>query len=100
MDYQIFINIIIGVLMTLGVHVLNRITKSIDDQAARHDDLSARLADRVQAIEVLVAGSYIRRDEFERLSSAIFAKLDKIEGKLDRKTDAEICNGRHSGHSG
>ena len=36
------------------------------------------LAEKVSAIEILVAGQYIRRDEFERMASAMFAKLDKI----------------------
>jgi hypothetical protein len=45
------------------------------------------LVDRVNAIEVLVAGDYVRRTDFERTIEALFAKLDKIEDKLDRKAD-------------
>jgi hypothetical protein len=49
------------------------------------------LIDRVAAIDLLVAGSYIKRDHFEtkmtEFSTAIFNKLDKIEDKLDRKAD-------------
>ena len=36
------------------------------------------LAEKVSAIEILVVGQYIRRDEFERMATAMFAKLDKI----------------------
>jgi hypothetical protein len=36
---------------------------------------------------VLVAGQYVHRDEFHSLSKALFAKLDKIEDKLDGKAD-------------
>jgi hypothetical protein len=43
------------------------------------------LADKVQAIEVLVAGKYIQRTEFEAKIEALFAKLDSIEDKIDRK---------------
>lgn len=49
------------------------------------------LADRVAAIDVLVAGSYVKRDYFESkldgFTNAIFAKLDRIEDKLDGKAD-------------
>lgn len=49
--------------------------------------VDCELADKVQHIEVLVAGSYVKREDFDRLASALFAKLDKIEEKLDRKAD-------------
>lgn len=45
------------------------------------------LADKVSAIEVLVAGQYVKRDDFDRLAQAIFVKLDKIMDKLDTKVD-------------
>lgn len=45
------------------------------------------LVERVNSIEVLVAGQYVRRDEIEKLFSAVFAKLDKIDDKLDGKAD-------------
>lgn len=49
------------------------------------------LADRVASIDVLVAGSYVKRDYFESkidaVTTAIFAKLDRIEDKLDGKAD-------------
>ncbi len=49
------------------------------------------LADRVAAIDVLVAGQYVKRDhfeaKFESLSHALFDKLDRIEDKLDKKVD-------------
>ena len=45
------------------------------------------LAEKVNAIEVLVAGTYVKRDDFDRIANAIFAKLDKISDKLDNKAD-------------
>lgn len=47
----------------------------------------SNLADKVNAIEVLVAGQYVKRDDFDRVAQAIFAKLDKISDKLDQKAD-------------
>ena len=47
----------------------------------------ASLVEKVGAIEVLVAGQYVRRDEVEKLFSAVFVKLDRIEDKLSGKAD-------------
>ena len=45
------------------------------------------LAEKVSAIEVLVAGQYVRRDEFEKMVTALFSKLDKIYDRLETKVD-------------
>lgn len=47
----------------------------------------SQLVNKVGAIEVLVAGQYVRRDEVEKLFSAVFVKLDRIEDKLSGKAD-------------
>jgi hypothetical protein len=45
------------------------------------------LTEKVGQIEVLVAGNYLRREDFEHTIEALFKKLDKIEDKLDGKVD-------------
>ena len=45
------------------------------------------LVEKVSSIEVLVAGNYMTRADFDKIAAAIFAKLDKIDDKLDRKVD-------------
>lgn len=47
----------------------------------------ARLADKVQAIEVLVAGNYVTKNDLNILTEALFKKLDRIEQKVDGKAD-------------
>lgn len=44
-------------------------------------------AEKVQRIEVLVAGDYVRKDDLDHKLDAIFTKLDKIHDKLDTKQD-------------
>jgi hypothetical protein len=83
MEAQTFINIAIGLIGVLGGWVLNNLKSSIDE--LRKAD--SALADKVQHIEVLVAGTYVKRDDMEKLGSALFTKLDKIEAKLDGKAD-------------
>ena len=83
MDSQTFINIAIGLIGVLGGWVMNSLRDSI--KSLQRTDTS--LADKVQHIELLVAGQYVRRDELKELTNALFLKLDKIENKLDGKVD-------------
>lgn len=46
-------------------------------------------SERISALEVLVAGKYVTRDDYQRTSEAMFAQLRRIEDKLDRKADKE-----------
>lgn len=83
MDAQTAFNLAVGLVAFLGGRVLNSLRDSI--RALQKSD--AELADKVQHIEVLVAGSYVKRDDLKELSTALFNKLDKIELKLDGKAD-------------
>jgi hypothetical protein len=83
MDTQTLINTAFALIGALGGWVLNNLKSSIDE--LRKAD--SMLADKVQHIEVLVAGTYVKRDDMEKLGSALFTKLDKIEAKLDGKAD-------------
>lgn len=76
---QTTINITIGVVFSVVGWILKTLYGVLTD--LQHAD--SRLAEKVQSIELLVAGQYIQKDEFERLSTALFAKLDKIDDKKD-----------------
>jgi hypothetical protein len=54
-------------------------------QKLHQDD--RELSDKVSRIEVLVAGEYVKRDEFDRSMERLFDKLDHIEMKIDSKAD-------------
>lgn len=45
------------------------------------------LTKKVSEIEVLVAGAYVKKEEFSTSVTALFAKLDRIEDKIDKKAD-------------
>ena len=83
MDSQTAFNIVLSLVAFLGGWVLNSLRDSI---AALHKS-DGELADKVQKIEVLVAGQYVKRDDLDKLTTALFAKLDKIEFKIDSKAD-------------
>ena len=44
----------------------------------------AELTKRVGEIEVLVAGNYVTRQEFDRVVDKLFAKLDAIDMKIQK----------------
>lgn len=82
-EWQMAFNILLILCGFLGGWVLNNLKAAIDSLHTADNDLTQK----VQAIEVLVAGTYVKRDDMEKLSSALFAKLDRIEQKLDTKVD-------------
>ena len=83
MDYQDAFNILIGFVMTIFGWFL-RVSwdglKSLQEQ-------DRELADKVARIEVLVAGEYVKKDDFDRVIERLFDKLDHIEMKIDQKAD-------------
>jgi len=50
-------------------------------------NVDSQLVEKVNQIEVLVAGQYVKRDDFDKVANALFVKLDKISDKLDSKAD-------------
>ena len=95
MEPQVFINVALGLLSFLGGWVV----KNLQDSMKSLRESDEKLASKVQAIEVLVAGTYIKREDFDKTIIALFAKLDKIEGKLDTKMSRDDCD-RHHGATG
>ena len=45
------------------------------------------LTEKVNSIEVLIAGDYVKRTEFQTAIDRLFQKLDSIEAKIDQKAD-------------
>ena len=83
MPTQDIINAAIGVAGALGGWWLKTIWEALREL----EKADQMLAEKVSAIEVLVAGQYIRRDEFEKMATALFSKLDKIDERLESKAD-------------
>ena len=80
MDTQTLINILFTVAGALGGWILNNLKTSIE--SLQKADIS--LADKVQHIEVLVAGTYVKRDDLDKVTSVVHQRFDKIEEKLDK----------------
>jgi len=83
MDFQFLFNMVLGLSAFLCGYVLNSISSNLKSL----QEADGKLADKVQEIEVLVAGQYVKHSDLEKLSTALFVKLDKISDKLDTKQD-------------
>ena len=80
---QTIINWLLAGFGALIGFLLNAVWQAVKDLQAS----DKVLADKVGSIEVLVAGAYVKKDEFMSQMNALFSKLDKIEDKLDKKVD-------------
>lgn len=81
MDFQIGFNIAVGIAGIFVGWFLN----SLRDNMKSLTDADILLTEKVQKIEVLVVGQYVTRADYHNFTTALFAKLDRIENKLDVK---------------
>lgn len=82
MDYQILFNIVLTAFGSLVMFLVININKKIDQLASADHDLILRVGE----LQVLIAGQYVTRSEFNTKIDAFFAKLDSIGDKLDRRS--------------
>lgn len=80
METQSLINILFTIAGAMGGWILNNLKTSIESL----QKADSSLADKVQHIEVLVAGTYVKRDDLDRVTNAMFHKLDRLDEKLDK----------------
>lgn len=84
-DYQVLFNIVVGILGVIGGWWLNAVWISLKELQMADKDL----AEKVGAIEVLVAGRYVTREEFNNVVNQVFSKLDRIIDAVNQKADRE-----------
>ena len=80
---QTLFNYALALCGALGGWVLKVIWDAVKDLQAA----DKVLVEKVNTIEILIAGNYMSKSDFDKIAAAIFQKLDKIEDKLDRKVD-------------
>lgn len=83
MEFQVLFNVAMGFIMALFGWFL-RVSWDALSTLQQQD---RELADKVARIEVLVAGEYVKKEDFERVIERLFDKLDHIEIKIDNKAD-------------
>lgn len=80
---QSTVNWVLGAFNMLWMFLLNLKWNAIKD--LQNDDKV--LHNKIAEVEVLVAGMYVRKTEFDASVTALFKKLDRIEDKIDKKVD-------------
>ena len=74
--------IIVGILGALGFLV-----KVIWEGLRELQREDIQLASQIASVRLMMADSYIKKEDFDRLAKAIFEQLRRIEDKLDHKAD-------------
>jgi hypothetical protein len=82
-EYQVLFDVAIGVIGVLGGWTLNTVWAAVKDL----QEADKELAEKVGNIEVLVAGRYITREEFNVTLNQVFERLDRIRDLLSTKAD-------------
>jgi len=80
---QSIINWVFGAFNALMMFLLNLKWNAIKE--LQNDDKV--LHQKIAEVEVLVAGMYVKKSEFDASVTALFKKLDRIEDKIDKKAD-------------
>lgn len=83
MNEQQFFNVAFAIIGALGGWWMRVMWQSLKELEQK----DSKLADKVGSMEVLVAGQYVKRDDMNRDIATIFAKLDRIEDKINKKAD-------------
>lgn len=83
MDQQQLFNVLFALVGVLGGWWMKAMWEAIKSLEQADKALGNQVAD----LKVLVAGEYVRTEQFDSMGKAIFAKLDRIEDKLDGKAD-------------
>lgn len=83
MDYQELYNVAMGFILLL----LGWAMRILWDTLKELKETDRDLADKVGRMEVLVAGEYVKKADFDTIMLRLFEKLDHIEAKIDNKAD-------------
>ena len=82
-DYQMLFNVSFSAIL-LGAGWLMRVLfETIKDLR----DKDQKIYDKVSSLAVTLPENYVSKRDFKDLNDRIFAKLDRIENKIDTKAD-------------
>ena len=82
-SFQTLFNIAIAIIAFTGGFVVNRLFNQLDNLTKQDKILSKEIND----LNVNLPTYYVMKEDLQRLSDALFMKLDSIESKLDKKQD-------------
>jgi hypothetical protein len=77
----------VNTIITLTGGIFGWLLKTLWDSVRMLEKTDDMINEKVNRVEVLVAGEYVRREEFQDGVQRLFTKLDQIEAKIDQKAD-------------
>lgn len=77
----------INTMLALWGATMGWVLKVIWDAVKDLQEADEEVIKKVNDLQVVMAGDYVKRDELRSEFKALFAKLDRIENKLDQKAD-------------
>lgn len=80
-DWQAAFNVAASTLCALLGWLMRSLWQEVKEMKTNH----GRLSDRVNAVEVLVAGKYQLREDSRRDMDTILSKLDRIEQRMEHR---------------
>ena len=90
MDYQILVNISVGVITLMGGWVFKMILGTLNEIKEEHHDLMKnhhsdidKLREKHTALALSLPKEYVSRDDFKMFSERMNDRFDRIEEKLD-----------------
>lgn len=82
-EYQIFFDAGVAIIGVMGGWILNTVWNAVKELQKADKELAEKVGD----IEVLVAGRYVTRDDFNQVLNQVFTKLDNIRDLIAQKAD-------------
>lgn len=67
--------------------VLSFLLKVVWDGLRDLQKADIELATQIASVKLMMSDTYIKKEDFDRMTNALFNKLDRIELKLDTKAD-------------
>ena len=83
MDTQTLINLLFGLVAFLGGYIMHGLRDSLNNLS----NADSQLLGKVQAMEVLVVGQYVKHADLREALVPMTTQLSRIETKLDNKMD-------------
>lgn len=80
-EWQAAFNVAAGAFCSLMGWLLRALWQEVKELKSHHE----RLNDRVNSVEILVAGKYQLREDSQRDVDRIMVKLDRIEQRMDQR---------------
>ena len=90
MDYQILVNISVGIVTLMGGWVFKMILGHVNEIKAEHHDLMKKhhadtdaLKEKYTSLALSLPDKYVSKDDFRMFSERMNDRFDRIEEKLD-----------------